>query len=75
MKAYGQTTDMNSGFLRELGGRGTTCAVVFSGAEFGWKDAEQRLSVLAPQTAAEPSQPKTREDTRPFKSSGPRIVV
>ena len=41
MKAYGQTTDMRSGFLRELGGRGATLPSRMVVDTIGWESADQ----------------------------------
>ena len=60
MNAYGQTTDPNSGFLRELGGRGTTGSIRTAGVEIGWQEPSQSVTEFTPCVVAAPFRPKAK---------------
>ena len=67
MNAYGQTTDPNSGFLRELGGRGSTGSLRITDVELGWQQPEQALIEFVPHVIATPFQPKSKDTNPPAK--------
>ena len=67
MNAYGQTSDPNSGFLRELGGRGSTGSIRTAGVEVGWQEPEQALIEFVPHVIAAPFQPKSKDTNPPAK--------
>ena len=62
MRAYGQTSDANSGLLRDSWGCGaaTTGAEVGSHEEFGWKEPDQRTTEFAPSVKGKPFTPAVR---------------
>lgn len=74
MRAYGQTSDASSGFLRDSLGCGspTTGTTICSHEEFGWHEPEQETVEFAPIVKGKPFKDADRVATLTGPGLSPR---